>query len=81
MIVVGLYSVLWGKYKEYKEKEAIESIPEAVKGTGGDNGRMATVMEDIEANDFEMPKGEANKETLSVVAINVPTIAVKAPKA
>lgn len=81
LIVVGLYSVLWGKYKEYKEKEAIESIPEAVKGTGGDNGRMATVMEDIEANDFEMPKGEANKETLSVVAINVPTIAVKAPKA
>jgi hypothetical protein len=86
LIVVGLYSVLWGKYKEYKEKEAMESIPEAVKG-GGEKGRMATVMEDIEANDFEMPKGEANnKETVPVVAIGVPiqqptTIAVKAPKA
>lgn len=81
LIVVGLYSVLWGKYKEHKEKEAMEmeSIPEAVKG-GGENGRMATVMEDIEANEFQMPK-----ETVPVVAITVPipqptTVAVKAPK-
>ncbi|KAB8988204.1 hypothetical protein FH972_026895 [Carpinus fangiana] len=81
LIVVGLYSVLWGKYKEYNEKEAmeLESIPEAVKG-GGENGRMATVMEDIEANEFQMPKA-----TVPVVAITVPIpqptmIAVKAPK-
>ncbi|XP_059451078.1 WAT1-related protein At5g07050-like [Corylus avellana] len=81
LIVVGLYSVLWGKYKEHKEKEALEleSIPEAVNG-GGENGRMATVMEDIEANEFQMPK-----ETVPVVAITVPipqpnVIAVKAPK-
>ncbi|KAK3446516.1 WAT1-related protein At5g07050 [Eucalyptus grandis] len=30
LIVAGLYSVLWGKYKEYQEKEA-EEIPEPVK--------------------------------------------------
>lgn len=67
---MGLYSVLWGKYKEYKEKEAIEEIPEPVKVTGGVNGRMATVMEDMEANDIEIQKSttEANKETVPVPA-------------
>lgn len=83
LIVIGLYSVLWGKYKEYKEKEAIETIPEAVKGE--ENGRLRTVMEDIEANHFEMPNSEANKETPPVVAISLPIpqppmIAVEAPK-
>nr|GMD46458.1 WAT1-related protein At5g07050-like [Ipomoea batatas] len=28
LIVLGLYAVLWGKYKEYKEKEMIEAIAE-----------------------------------------------------
>nr|GMD43053.1 WAT1-related protein At5g07050-like [Ipomoea batatas] len=28
LIVFGLYAVLWGKYKEYKEKEMIEAIAE-----------------------------------------------------
>ncbi|GLT34151.1 hypothetical protein SLA2020_086860 [Shorea laevis] len=31
LIVIGLYSVLWGKYKEYKEKEAEAILPEAIK--------------------------------------------------
>lgn len=69
---MGLYSVLWGKYKEYKEKEAIEEIPEPVKVIGEVNGRMATVMEeDMEANDIEIQKRtstEANKETVPAVA-------------
>ncbi|KAF5473166.1 hypothetical protein F2P56_009793 [Juglans regia] len=91
LIVIGLYSVLWGKYKEYKEKEAIEAIPEPVKVGGENIGRMTTVMEDIEANDFdflEMQKtSEANKEiTVQVLAISAPIpqspmIAVEAPKA
>ncbi|KAK9987055.1 hypothetical protein SO802_032006 [Lithocarpus litseifolius] len=87
LIVMGLYSVLWGKYKEYKEKEAIEEIPEAVK-KGGDhnNGRMATVMEDIEANKVEIPKNETNREIVPVLAISAPIpqppmIAVETPKA
>ncbi|GLT95680.1 hypothetical protein SLE2022_133480 [Rubroshorea leprosula] len=31
LIVIGLYSVLWGKYKEYQEKEAEAIPPEAIK--------------------------------------------------
>ncbi|GLT63273.1 hypothetical protein SLA2020_358480 [Shorea laevis] len=34
LIVIGLYSVLWGKYKEYQEKEAEANQaipPEAIK--------------------------------------------------
>lgn len=87
LIVMGLYSVLWGKYKEYKEMETIVEIPEAIK-EGGDhnNGRMATVMEDIEANEVEMPKNETNREFVPVLAISAPIpqtpmIAVEKPKA
>ena len=69
--MIGLYSVLWGKYKEYKEKEE-EAIQEIVKGTSCGNHhhhhhhhsnnicQMETVKEDIvEANDnddIEMQK-------------------------
>ncbi|KAL2534932.1 WAT1-related protein [Abeliophyllum distichum] len=59
LIVAGLYSVLWGKYREYKEKEA-EEIPEPVKGCTGNN-QTAMVIEDFEANDIEMQKSEAYK--------------------
>ena len=69
LIVVGLYSVLWGKYKEHKEKEA-EAITEPIKCCGEQNGRLETVIEDAEANDVEMQKGEACKELR--VAIIVP---------
>ncbi|XP_077240153.1 WAT1-related protein At5g07050-like [Tasmannia lanceolata] len=54
LIVAGLYSVLWGKYKEYKEKKAME-ILEAING-GIENG---CVIKDVEANDVELEKGEA----------------------
>ncbi|XAR48313.1 hypothetical protein NMG60_11031084 [Bertholletia excelsa] len=86
LIVVGLYSVLWGKYKEYKEKEA-EAIPEPVKGNGGNN-QMVTIMEDIEANDIEMQRAaaESSQNAVPVAAITAPIpqppmIAVEAPKA
>ncbi|XP_009788498.1 WAT1-related protein At5g07050-like [Nicotiana sylvestris] len=62
LIVAGLYSVLWGKYKEYKEKEIEEAIiPEAVKGVNGNNQMM--ILPDNEAiNDIEMQKNsDANK--------------------
>ncbi|KAL2464556.1 WAT1-related protein [Forsythia ovata] len=72
LIVAGLYSVLWGKYKEYKEKEA-EEIPEPVKGCTGNN-QTAMVIEDFEANDIEMQKSEAHK-------MPVPAVAISAPKA
>ncbi|KAJ0100483.1 hypothetical protein Patl1_21096 [Pistacia atlantica] len=56
LIVMGLYAVLWGKYKEYKEKEA-ETIPEPIKGSGETNDHTPTNMiADFEANDVEMQK-------------------------
>ncbi|XP_057489710.1 WAT1-related protein At5g07050-like [Actinidia eriantha] len=85
LIVFGLYSVLWGKYKEYKEKEA-EAILEPVKG-----GRGGMVIEDMdEANDIEMQKAEIKKSSMSTsvpaIAIHTtiaqpPMIALEAPKA
>lgn len=72
MIVMGLYSVLWGKYKEYKENEA-EAILEPVKGnTTGNNVMM---IGDIEANDIEMimQKNEANRAAMA------PAFAISAP--
>ncbi|KAH0721826.1 hypothetical protein KY284_006856 [Solanum tuberosum] len=52
LIVAGIYSVLWGKYKEYKEKEIEELIiHEPVKGFNGNNKMMI-----LENNDIEMQK-------------------------
>ncbi|KAF7144541.1 hypothetical protein RHSIM_Rhsim04G0116900 [Rhododendron simsii] len=83
LIVAGLYSVLWGKYKEYKEKEA-ESIPEPVKHNGGNN-QMIMVIDDLEANDVEMQKSQVNKNFVPSIAISAPMpqppmLAVAAPK-
>ncbi|XP_055808685.1 WAT1-related protein At5g07050-like [Solanum dulcamara] len=58
LIMAGLYSVLWGKYKEYKEKEIEESIiNEPVKGINGNNQIM--ILENI--NDIEMQKNDVNR--------------------
>lgn len=54
LIVAGLYSVLWGKYKEYREKEA-EEIAEPVKCDGGNGHGLSK----IEENDIEMQGSEA----------------------
>lgn len=86
---MGLYSVLWGKYKEYKENE-VEAILEPVKDNNisGNNGTMM-MMGDIEANnDLEMQKiNEANRAVVigSAFAISTPVpsspmIAFEAPK-
>lgn len=61
LIVIGLYSVLWGKYKESKEKE-VETITKGMKCCSTENGVMETVIEGVETNDIEMQKGEACKE-------------------
>ncbi|XP_057718357.1 WAT1-related protein At5g07050-like [Arachis stenosperma] len=61
LIVVGLYSVLWGKYKEHKEKEAENIITdEPIKCCGNQIARLETVIEDSESNDIEMQKGDDN---------------------
>ncbi|KAI3525956.1 hypothetical protein L1887_05094 [Cichorium endivia] len=87
LIVMGLYSVLWGKYKEFKEKELSEEIPDPVKTisrTNNNNNNMI-VIEGVEANDIEMQKNETFKSAVPAIAINSamptpPMIAVQAPK-
>ncbi|KAK4345904.1 hypothetical protein RND71_036080 [Anisodus tanguticus] len=67
LIVAGLYSVIWGKYKEYKEKEIEESIIlESMKGINGKN-----IENNGEINDIEMQKNDVNK-IIPVVSISVP---------
>ncbi|XP_015897954.3 WAT1-related protein At5g07050 [Ziziphus jujuba] len=57
LIVAGLYSVLWGEYKEYKElQEADLYIPQAIKGTGDANITTSNV------NDFEAAKDTSHKQ-------------------
>ncbi|OMO88281.1 auxin-induced protein 5NG4 isoform 1 [Corchorus capsularis] len=72
LIVMGLYSVLWGKHKEnnQKEFEYEEEIPEPIKGIQA-NGNTILIIEDIEANEVEFQKAEANNK-LSAVAIAMP---------
>ncbi|KAK8691781.1 hypothetical protein V6N13_075279 [Hibiscus sabdariffa] len=62
LIVMGLYSVLWGKHKENKEME-----DEPIKAI-----QTILVMGDIEANQvIELPKNEANNNKLSSVALTM----------
>lgn len=83
MIVMGLYSVLWGKYKENKEQEAEEFL-EAVKGISGNNNeRMMVIIEEEEEeeNDIEMQK----PPPAAIIAISPnislpPMLAREAPK-
>ncbi|XVF82476.1 hypothetical protein PTKIN_Ptkin16aG0051700 [Pterospermum kingtungense] len=72
LIVMGLYSVLWGKHKENKEKEVEEEeIPEPVKAIQANGNNTILLIGDIEANEVELQKAEANNK-LSAVAIAVP---------
>jgi hypothetical protein len=72
LIVIGLYSVLWGKNKENKEIEA-ETITEEIKCCR-ENGVMETVIEGVETNDIEMQNGEVNSKVLRVAIISVPKV-------
>ncbi|KAK9129056.1 hypothetical protein Syun_017853 [Stephania yunnanensis] len=79
LIVLGLYSVLWGKAKDVKEEE---EIPEAVKGAG-ENG-IGTMIEDDETFDIEIQKADANKISSVIIAVpasDFPMKIVEAPKA
>ncbi|CAK7336454.1 unnamed protein product [Dovyalis caffra] len=69
LIVIGLYSVLWGKHKEKMEMDP-EEIPEPVKGVQG-NGNPIVMIEDIEANEVELQKAEANNN-FSAMAMSMP---------
>ncbi|KAF8028142.1 hypothetical protein BT93_E0911 [Corymbia citriodora subsp. variegata] len=84
LIVIGLYSVLWGKHKEKQEEDRLKQlgiIPETVKGVQENGNNDITgvsknnLEDDIEMNGVESQKAEANK--LSTVVITMP---VKAPQ-
>ncbi|KAD3336251.1 hypothetical protein R6Q59_028523 [Mikania micrantha] len=87
LIVIGLYSVLWGKYKEYKEKE-LDQILDPVKANSGNNNNNnmnMMMIDNLEGNDLEMQKNEMIKSSMPVIAISAPMpitpmIAVETPK-
>ncbi|KAM3339721.1 WAT1-related protein [Capsicum galapagoense] len=67
LILAGIYFVLWGKYKEYKEKEIEEFlIHEPVKGIIGNNKMMI-----LQNNDIEMQKNYENKIPIPIISIRV----------
>ncbi|KAG6791154.1 hypothetical protein POTOM_000266 [Populus tomentosa] len=70
LIVIGLYSVLWGKHKEKMEIDP-EEIPEPVKGVQG-NGNSMLVIEDIEANEAKLQKAEPAVSNFSATAMSMP---------
>lgn len=87
LIVIGLYTVLWGKYKEYKEKEAQEIIPEITKCVENANfkTKMSTISEDFELDDVEWKRNVGRSHTLFTVIVSSPTprppmLAMEAPK-
>ncbi|KAH8522722.1 hypothetical protein Peur_041218 [Populus x canadensis] len=71
LIVIGLYSVLWGKHKEKMEIFDPEEIPEPVKGVQG-NGNSMLVIEDIEANEVELQKAKPAISNFSATAMSMP---------
>ncbi|WOL12582.1 WAT1-related protein [Canna indica] len=73
LIVVGLYSVLWGKHKENREKEEMETmeIPVAIKGT------EANISQAMELVEVEQEKTKANNKAITttdeaLVKVTVP---------
>ncbi|KAJ6704874.1 WAT1-RELATED PROTEIN [Salix purpurea] len=77
LIVIGLYSVLWGKHKEKMEVDP-EEIPEPVKGVPA-NGNPIMVIGDIEANEVEFQKAEA-KNKFSAMAMSMPMALPELPR-
>ncbi|KAG1370997.1 WAT1-related protein [Cocos nucifera] len=70
LIVFGLYSVLWGKYRENKEKKEQEAmeLPMAIK---------RTEMDIMEVDKVKVEKAKANNKMIStldqkVIAVSVP---------
>ncbi|KAG6677185.1 hypothetical protein I3842_14G012800 [Carya illinoinensis] len=63
LIVMGLYSVLWGKHKESMENKAAleEEIPDAIK-VAQVSGEAVLIIGDIEANEIQMGKGSDDRE-------------------
>ncbi|CAA2973583.1 WAT1-related At5g07050 [Olea europaea subsp. europaea] len=70
IIVIGLYSVLWGKYKEEKENKKLSEIPEAIKDNnfhirGNGNIKVVTAVNSESSGDADVDKCPS-------LAINLP---------
>lgn len=80
LIVIGLYAVLWGKYKETEAKEGIEETEKSNNAEKSSEKMMVTI-EEGEENDVEMQK----KVPPAAIAISSnisqpPMLAKAAPK-
>ncbi|GAA0147212.1 hypothetical protein LIER_36476 [Lithospermum erythrorhizon] len=63
LIVVGLYAVLWGKYKEEKEANKMESfgdLPETIKDTHMDVISLEKTGNNVEMNGLGLQEIDAN---------------------
>ncbi|KAL1554724.1 WAT1-related protein-like protein [Salvia divinorum] len=69
LIVIGLYSVLWGKYKDFKEKEA-EELFEPIKDC---TQNETPIIHDIEANHGGIHTNQSNKINVPAASITVDT--------
>ncbi|KAF3319726.1 WAT1-related protein [Carex littledalei] len=75
LIVIGLYSVLWGKHKENKEKKEREvmELPVALKSIEG-NGKIIEV---VEIDEVEFEKASANNRMVSSLDQTVIAVALQ----
>lgn len=71
MIVIGLYSVLWGKYKEFKEMEA-EEILEPIKDYCTQN--EIEIIQDIEANHVGIQTNDQSNKINHVPAVAISSV-------
>lgn len=68
--------MLWGKYKEHREKQALESTPEAVKGGVEEHPHAINGLETI---DIGLEKAKANNKLCCSVDTAAITITVPMP--
>lgn len=75
LIVIGLYSVLWGKHKENKEKKEREvmELPVALRSIEG-NGKIIEV---VEIDEVEFEKAAANNRMVSSLDQTVIAVALQ----
>ncbi|CAL9183517.1 unnamed protein product [Musa hybrid cultivar] len=75
LIVVGLYSVLWGKHKENKEKTTEADIPVSIKGTQGDG----QVMEIIELDEVELERAKSSNKVIDAADVAIIPVNASVP--
>ncbi|KAJ6807879.1 WAT1-related protein-like [Iris pallida] len=80
LIVAGLYSVLWGKYKENKERKEMEAMALPVKSSciNGASGAGGKFIDMIEVDEVELEKAKASMHHDAAAAVGVPVAAEKA---